>query len=59
MMVVAGLLMVFYFDVMLGLTHNFFRILFSFVAIVLITIGLIGLIMSVIDNRQKGRKKRG
>jgi hypothetical protein len=52
-MVVAGLLMVMYFDTMLGLTHFFFRILFSFISIVLIVIGLIGLIIGVIDHRKK------
>jgi hypothetical protein len=59
-MVIVGLVLIVNFDLILDNTHFFFRILLSFMATNLIVVGLIGLLMSVVDNyHPKKRLKNG
>ena len=56
LLVVAGFLILIYFDSILEMTHGSLNIFISFMGIALVAIGNMGLIMNIVDHKKKHRK---
>lgn len=57
LLVVAGFLILVYFDLILEVMHGSLKIFMSFIGIALVTIGNIGLIINILDHKNSKRRK--
>lgn len=55
LLVVAGFLILIYFDSILEMTHGALNIFISFMGLILVAIGNMGLVMNIVDHRKGGR----
>lgn len=57
-MIIIGFIIIIYFDPIIEITHNILKMFISFLGMILIAVGNVGLCMTIIDNYRIGKKKK-